>query len=105
MADLKLKRDHPKINFGQIMGICDHVTLALGNGGYNVRKLILYGDFEELFPWLLRRLDENRDILGAAQQDRCLLNKELFSRHGDTAKNFGIGLMATTLLTSWLGIS
>eukprot|EP01051_Picozoa_sp_SAG22_P027083 SAG22_NODE_8891_length_623_cov_1.087786_1_plen_55_part_01 len=45
--------------------------------GYNAHKLVLYGDFEEVFPWLLRRLDENRDMLGAAQLEAPLVHAEL----------------------------
>ena len=28
--------------------------------GYNTSKLLVYGPFDKLFPWLLRRLDENK---------------------------------------------
>ena len=43
-------------------------------------RQVLFGKFEDLFPWLLRRLDENRDVLGAAQRDRALLIAELQRR-------------------------
>ena len=64
----------------QIMGMCDLLTLALGKGGYNSHKLVLFGEFRELFPWLLRRLDENRDILGGAQKEVPLLEQEIGRR-------------------------
>ena len=73
-------RNHPNIAFGQIMGMCDHLALALGTSNYNANKLVLYGDFDEVFPWLLRRLDENRDMFGAAQQSRTLLVGEAMRR-------------------------
>lgn len=73
-------RNHPNITFGQIMGMCDHLALALGMSQYNANKLVLYGDFDEVFPWLLRRLDENRDMFGAAQQSRALLVGEAARR-------------------------
>ena len=76
MAELGIARNHQGVHFGQIMGMCDHLSLSLGAAGYNASKLVLYGDFEEVFPWLLRRLDENRDQFGAAQQSRTLLVKE-----------------------------
>ena len=75
-AELKVNGvppNHPNVAFGQIMGMCDHLALALGTSNYNANKLVLYGDFDEVFPWLLRRLDENRDMFGAAQQSRTLL--------------------------------
>ena len=45
----------------------DHVTYALGLSTddttskplFNVLKLVPFGDFEELLPWLTRRLEEN----------------------------------------------
>ena len=55
-------------------------SLALGAAGYNSNKLVLYGDFEEVFPWLLRRLDENKDMLGAAQLELPLIHNELKRR-------------------------
>jgi proline dehydrogenase len=75
-----IARAHPNIAFGQIMGMCDHLGLGLAISGYQARKLVLFGDFDEVFPWLLRRLDENRDMLGAAQQSRALLVAEAFRR-------------------------
>ena len=80
MEQLGIQREHPSVHFGQILGIVDNLTLALGQAGYNACKLVLYGSFDEIFPWLLRRLDENRDLLGAAQQSRQLLVTEAASR-------------------------
>ena len=68
MESLGLDRGHPAVHFGQILGITDNLSVALGLSGYNAMKLVLFGDFNEVFPWLIRRLDENRDMLGAAQQ-------------------------------------
>eukprot|EP00041_Stephanoeca_diplocostata_P018316 m.382816 g.382816 ORF g.382816 m.382816 type:complete len:478 (+) comp20976_c0_seq19:186-1619(+) len=76
MERLHIARDDGRVNFGQIMGMCDHITCALGTGGYNASKLVLYGDFSEIFPWLVRRLDENRDLFGAVQEGRILLTSE-----------------------------
>ena len=38
----------------QIMGMSDNVTLALGASGYNVHKLVLFGSFGDVMPWMLR---------------------------------------------------
>ena len=80
MGALGLANDHASVHFAQIMGMCDLLTLALGKGGYNSHKLVLFGEFRELFPWLLRRLDENRDILGGAQKEVPLLEQEIGRR-------------------------
>ena len=71
MAAHGLARDHPNVAHAQIMGMCDGLTFALGLAGYNAHKLVLFGEFDEVFPWLLRRLDENRvtaaDVLAGIQ--------------------------------------
>ena len=38
----------------KILGMCDSISLLLGARGYNALKLVPYGDFEEVLPWLLR---------------------------------------------------
>jgi hypothetical protein len=68
------------IHFGQIMGMCDHVTAALGLAGYNAHKLVLFGEFRDLFPWLLRRLDENGDVMGAMATERSIIGTEVQRR-------------------------
>jgi len=80
MEELGVPKDSPRVNFAQILGMTNHLTAALGTAGYNSNKLVLFGDFEEVFPWLLRRLDENRDMLGACQAERPFLRRELRRR-------------------------
>mmetsp|Transcript_6869 Transcript_6869/g.10868 ORF Transcript_6869/g.10868 Transcript_6869/m.10868 type:complete len:467 (+) Transcript_6869:162-1562(+) len=70
----------PRIHFAQIMGLCDNLGHCLGDQGYNAHKLVLFGDFSEVFPWLLRRLDENQDVMGATIAEAGLLKKELWRR-------------------------
>jgi len=50
---------------------------------FNANKLVLFGDFMEVFPWLIRRLDENRDMLGAAQQTQPFFLTEAKRRMSD----------------------
>jgi hypothetical protein len=71
---------HPRVHFAQILGMADDLTLSLGLGGCNSHKLVPYGAFEEVLPWLLRRLDENNDALAAAAIERPLLRAELRRR-------------------------
>jgi hypothetical protein len=80
MTQHQLVPNHSDIHFAQILGMCDVLTLSLGALGYNAHKLLLYGDFDEVFPWLLRRLDENRDMMGAAQMELPLVHAELKRR-------------------------
>lgn len=60
MHDLGLAKADSSICFAQILGMSDHLTFALGQSGYNALKLVPFGDFNIVFPWLLRRLDENK---------------------------------------------
>jgi hypothetical protein len=50
------------------------------NAGFNATKLLVFGEFYEVLPWLLRRLVENQDVLGAAARERALLWAELRRR-------------------------
>lgn len=59
----KLKSTDPRIHFAQILGMSDHLTYALAYAGYNVSKLVPYGSFDLLLPWLLRRLEENKVLV------------------------------------------
>jgi proline dehydrogenase len=60
MTNNHLFRSHKQVMFAQILGLCDHLTFNLSLNGYNAYKLVPYGSFQELYPWLLRRLDENQ---------------------------------------------
>lgn len=80
MESLGLPHAHPRIHIAQILGMADDMTLTLGLKGFNALKLVPYGRFEQVMPWLLRRLDENSDALGAASEERPLLRAELARR-------------------------
>jgi hypothetical protein len=72
--------DRDAVHFAQIQGMCSHVTEALGKLGYNAHKLVLYGDYNLLLPWLFRRLEENQDGLGAVQSEQAVLRKHIIQR-------------------------
>lgn len=80
MKDLNLNNSTPHIKFAQILGISDHLSLALAQADYNVLKLICYGQYNQLLPWLIRRFHENSDVLGAMQVDKRLYQSELWKR-------------------------
>ena len=60
MRVLGLPASHEAVHWAQIQGMADHLSVALGEGGYNTHKLVTFGAFEQVLPWLLRRLHENQ---------------------------------------------
>ncbi|XP_070307929.1 hydroxyproline dehydrogenase isoform X3 [Odocoileus virginianus] len=79
MWELGIPPDGP-VCFGQLLGMCDHVSLALGQAGYAVYKSIPYGSLEEVIPYLIRRAQENRSVLRGARREQKLLSQELRRR-------------------------
>ncbi|GAB5582152.1 hydroxyproline dehydrogenase [Prionailurus iriomotensis] len=79
MWELGIPLDGP-VCFGQLLGMCDHVSLALGQAGYAVYKSIPYGSLEEVIPYLIRRAQENRSVLHGARREQKLLSQELRRR-------------------------
>ncbi|XP_031312750.2 hydroxyproline dehydrogenase isoform X2 [Camelus dromedarius] len=77
--ELGIPLDGP-VCFGQLLGMCDHVSLALGQAGYAVYKSIPYGSLEEVIPYLIRRAQENRSVLQGARREQELLSQELRRR-------------------------
>ncbi|XP_020023887.2 hydroxyproline dehydrogenase [Castor canadensis] len=79
MWQLGIPVDGP-VCFGQLLGMCDHVSLALGQAGYMVYKSIPYGSLTEVIPYLIRRAQENRSVLQGARREQALLSQELWRR-------------------------
>ncbi|XP_028711188.1 hydroxyproline dehydrogenase isoform X2 [Peromyscus leucopus] len=79
MWELGIPLDGP-VCFGQLLGMCDHVSLALGQAGYVVYKSIPYGCLEEVIPYLIRRAQENQSVLQGVRREQALLGQELWRR-------------------------
>ena len=56
MNDLGIANKLSGIYFGQLRGMCDHVSYSLGHGGYHVFKYVPYGPIKEVIPYLVRRV-------------------------------------------------
>lgn len=107
MEELGLDRDADAVCFGQLLGMCDHVSLTLGKKldsecahdlgsleqpspsgplllsaqhGFLVYKSVPYGSVEDTLPYLVRRAQENRTVLQGIRKERDLLRLELRRR-------------------------
>ncbi|XP_066065231.1 hydroxyproline dehydrogenase [Chamaea fasciata] len=68
------------VGFAQLQGMGDHLSLALGAGGFPVYKSVPLGPPEVTVPYLARRAAENRGALGGARREKELLWAELWRR-------------------------
>ncbi|KAF8821674.1 proline dehydrogenase, partial [Cardiosporidium cionae] len=68
------------ISFGQLLGMFDHITFTLGHFGYNSYKYIPYGPIEEVIPYLVRRAQENSDVLSSCSEELRYFTREIFRR-------------------------
>ncbi|XP_033929981.1 hydroxyproline dehydrogenase, partial [Melopsittacus undulatus] len=67
--------------FGQLYGMCDHVTLALGGSGFSAFKSVPVGPEGAVLPYLLRRAQEHRQgALLRTAAERAILLAELGRR-------------------------
>jgi len=87
---LKIENWHPRIQFAQLQGMADHLTLGLADMGYNANKLVPWGPIDSVFPYLLRRVQENQDIFSGTQFERELLWFELKRRYFGWYNNLGV---------------
>ncbi|XP_040032160.2 hydroxyproline dehydrogenase [Gasterosteus aculeatus] len=82
MEELGMDNDGGAVCFGQLLGMCDHVSLTLAKEGYAVYKSVPYGSVEDTLPYLVRRAQENQTVLQGIRKERELLRRELHRRLG-----------------------
>ena len=81
MSELGLFPNDGCLHFAQLYGMSDHLTFALGRNGYNAYKYLPYGKVREVIPYLVRRAQENGDVLGNTGTELRLLYEELRRRY------------------------
>lgn len=80
MNELDVPRAGGNVYFGQLLGMSDRLSFPLGRAGYEVYKYIPYGPVAEVVPYLVRRAQENGDVLSNARLERRLMWRELVRR-------------------------
>lgn len=83
MSKLGLKssdQSNCSVHFAQLYGMSDNLTFTLGSHGYSAFKYLPYGEVQEVVPYLVRRAQENGDMLGNAGTELSLLKAELKKR-------------------------
>ncbi len=66
----------PRIWFGQLYGMSDHITFNLAKLGYHVAKYLPFGPVRDVMPYLIRRAEENTSVAGQTSRELSLLKKE-----------------------------
>ncbi len=72
----QISRKDPRIWFGQLYGMSDHISFNLGALGYNVSKYLPFGPVRDVMPYLIRRAEENTSVAGQTNRELELLRRE-----------------------------
>jgi len=80
MEKLNISPSNGGVYFGQLLGMADHLTFNLGRNGYKAYKYVPYGPVHEVLPYLIRRAQENSNVLGGTQQEIVMIKSEIKRR-------------------------
>lgn len=80
MQELGIPRGSGAVCFGQLLGMGDHLSYPLAQAGYIVQKFLAYGGTDDVFPFLVRRGQENDKTSENAQLERQLYAEEMKRR-------------------------
>jgi proline dehydrogenase len=80
IAQKKIPKNHPHLNFCQLYGMSDNITFNLAAKGYNVAKYLVYGSVQDVVPYLARRAKENSAVSGDMSREYALVMKEVKRR-------------------------
>lgn len=76
MKAQNLVNNDPRVWFGQLYGMSDHISFNLANLGYNVAKYVPFGPVKDVMPYLIRRAEENTSVAGQTGRELMLLKRE-----------------------------
>lgn len=73
VQELGLSRGNRRVQFAQLKGMADVLSLSLVHAGFRVSKVLPFGSVSEFIPFIVRRAEENRGLLGNTVTDRQYL--------------------------------
>ena len=76
MTEKNISVNDPRVWFGQLYGMSDHITFNMATLGYNIAKYIPFGPVKDVMPYLIRRAEENTSVAGQTSRELSLLKKE-----------------------------
>jgi proline dehydrogenase len=76
MQNASVANEDPRVWFGQLFGMSDHISFNLAEKGYNVAKYLPFGPVRDVMPYLIRRAEENTSVAGQTTRELGLLKKE-----------------------------
>lgn len=76
MTEKGISNTDPRVWFGQLYGMSDHISFNLADRGYNVAKYLPFGPVKDVMPYLIRRAEENTSVAGQTTRELSLLKKE-----------------------------
>lgn len=76
MKTMNLPNNDPRIWFGQLYGMSDHISYNLSTKGYQVAKYLPFGPVKDVMPYLIRRAEENTSVAGQTNRELELIRTE-----------------------------
>ncbi|MEM6722158.1 MAG: proline dehydrogenase family protein [Bacteroidota bacterium] len=76
MKEKNVENSDPRVWFGQLYGMSDHISFNLAKEGYNVAKYLPFGPVRDVMPYLIRRAEENTSVAGQTSRELSLLKQE-----------------------------
>ena len=76
MDEKGISKNDPRVWFGQLYGMSDHITFNIASEGYNAAKYVPFGPVKDVMPYLIRRAEENTSVAGQTNRELTLLKKE-----------------------------
>jgi proline dehydrogenase len=80
MKNFHVAANDDSIWFSQLYGMSDHISYNLASSGFNVAKYVPYGPVEAVMPYLFRRAEENKSVMGQGSRELEMVKKEMKRR-------------------------